>query len=171
MPALLASVLPIATDAYVYAYEARAYGIVLGCAGIVLVSWQAAAARTRRTLALFTLSASLAAAISFHYFAVLLLLPLGVGELARWWERRASDRAMWGAILASLSPLILFSPLIRRASSVVTGRFSQMSPRLVAAHYEAVLVPLLIPAVAALMLVAAAQIWVTRSGAVNEAQR
>src|SRR5580658_7440874 len=43
---LAALLLPVATQAYDYAYEARAYGLVLGFCGLMLVCWQAAADST-----------------------------------------------------------------------------------------------------------------------------
>ena len=152
---LVAFVLPIATNASLYAYEARAYGVVFGLAGVSLACWQSAADGDRRRLSLALLFLSLAAAIATHYYAVLLLGPLAVGEAIRFWSRRRADRAMWCVLVASLAPLIVLQPLIRAAPALVTGWFSYSSPRAIVETYEGVLLPLVIPAVVFLVLVGA----------------
>ena len=55
---------------------------------------------------------SLAAILSSHYYAGLLLLPLGAGELVRAYQRRKIDWPLWCVI--GLSPLVLLAyiPLI-----------------------------------------------------------
>ena len=40
----LALLVPLCTNAYYYAHEARAYALVLGCGGLSVLCWQAAAA-------------------------------------------------------------------------------------------------------------------------------
>src|SRR5262249_20830996 len=50
---------PLTTRAYYYAFEARPYGLVLGCSGLALLCWQAAAEGRRRPLALAGLALSL----------------------------------------------------------------------------------------------------------------
>lgn len=47
--ALIGAIFPILTFAWPYAFEARAYGILLGCAGFVLVCWQNAVEGRFRT--------------------------------------------------------------------------------------------------------------------------
>jgi len=64
---LVASLLPSATHAYVFAYEARPYGLILGFAGIAMVAWQRAAEGRRRVLWLLLLGTSLSAAVLCHY--------------------------------------------------------------------------------------------------------
>jgi hypothetical protein len=157
---LVASVIPIASDAYIYAYEARPYGMVLGCAGLALISWQSATSGIRRRLALSMLFASVATAMSLHYYAVLLLAPLGAGELVRAWQRRRIDWPVWWTLAATLLALVVHLPLVRAARSVATGLFSRVTPRLVADAYENVLVPLVVPAMFVLVLVAVVQAFV-----------
>ena len=149
---VFASVLPIASATYIYAYEARPYGIVLGCVGVAMVSWQAAAAGVRRAAAVPVLFASLAVAIAVHYWAVLLLIPLGVGELCRSWQRRSLDWPVWCALVGAVSPLIVFRSLIRAATVAVTNPFSQVSSRLVTEQSETVLASLAVPAIVAIVL-------------------
>jgi hypothetical protein len=117
-----------------------------------MVSWQTAAAGVRRTIAVPVLFASLAIATAVHYWAVLLLIPLGIGELCRSWQRRNLDWPVWCALVGALSPLIVFRSLIRAATVAVTGRFSQVSSRVVTEQYESMLAPLAVPAIVAIVL-------------------
>src|SRR3972149_1994188 len=75
----VAMLFPLVTIAYSYAYEARPYGLVLAFSGLPLLCWQSAAEGRYRKLSLIGLALSLAAAVSSHYYAVLLFLPLAVG--------------------------------------------------------------------------------------------
>src|SRR5579862_4637981 len=49
---IAAMTLPLLTDGFTYAAEARPYGLLLGFSGIALLAWQAAAEGKRRRLAL-----------------------------------------------------------------------------------------------------------------------
>jgi ABC-type Co2+ transport system permease subunit len=55
----VALLLPVVTEAYTYALDARAYGPLLGFCGIALVAWQAAAEDRRRVPALAVLMVSM----------------------------------------------------------------------------------------------------------------
>jgi hypothetical protein len=118
--AFTALLLPLSTGAFVYAIQARCYGIILGFCGLSLVSWQAAAEGRRRALALPVLAISLAGALVSHFYAVLLLLPYGGAELWRTARRRQIDWPMWGALcigggvgLAICYPLIVATRVYR----------------------------------------------------------
>jgi hypothetical protein len=152
---LIAFLLPMATNAYSYAYEARAYSVVLGLAGIALISWQAAVDGRKRLWSLGALFTSLSVAIACHYYASLLLVPFGIGEAARYRRRHVPDWPLWSILIASVFPLIALQPLIRAAPKLVVGWFSQLSPRAILDGYETVLVPLVIPALAILVLAGA----------------
>ena len=111
-----AMLLPFCTNAAYYMAEARPYGLVLGLTGLALVSWQSLEARSRtRIVSLAVLAASLAAAITAHYYAVLLLLPLAAGELARSRRRGSLDWPVWICLVAPLSVLLALLPLLRTA--------------------------------------------------------
>jgi Dolichyl-phosphate-mannose-protein mannosyltransferase len=112
-PALCAAAFPLVTRAYSYAFEARPYSLVLGFAGLALVSWQAVTLGTRRVLWLVCLAASLAAAVATHYYAVLVIIPLALGEATRTIVRRRLDLPVWAALAAPILPLVLHLPLIR----------------------------------------------------------
>jgi hypothetical protein len=118
---LLAAVFPIATIAYGYAYEARAYGLVLGFSAAALLCWQVAAeGGPHRRLAALGTAVSLAAAVGSHYYAVLILAPLLVGEAARWAVSRRIDWLVLGSFCGALVPLVAFAPLIADAKDYST---------------------------------------------------
>jgi 4-amino-4-deoxy-L-arabinose transferase-like glycosyltransferase len=113
---LIAMILPTVTAAGYYASEARAYALVLAFAAVALVCWQAAAAGTgHRKAALAGLAAALALATASHYYAVLVVVPLALGEITRTLRRRAVDLPVWVAFIFSALPLAAFVQLVRAA--------------------------------------------------------
>jgi hypothetical protein len=113
---LVAMLIPLVTPSYYYASEARGYGLMIGFAGLALISWQAAADGRARGLWTILLAISLAGAVSSHYYAVLILFALSSGELVRALALRRLDKPIWLAFAAPLVPLLLFLPTIRSAS-------------------------------------------------------
>ncbi len=111
----VAMLFPLVTVAQYYATEARAYALVLGFAAFALLCWRWAIEGPYRRLALAGLAASLAAAIACHYYAVLVLVPFGLGEVVRALKSRKIDWAVWAALIFSLTPLLVFLPLIESA--------------------------------------------------------
>jgi hypothetical protein len=105
---LAALLLPVATQAYEYAYEARAYGLVLAFCGLMLVAWQVAADSegARHALACAGIAFSLAAALMCHYYAALLYLPLAAGEAYRTWQQRRMAWGIWLAMFLGAAPLM-----------------------------------------------------------------
>lgn len=104
--ALVALLVPIATEAYNYAYEARSYGLELGFCGLALVSWQAATEDRRRWLASVGIAFSLMAAILCHYYALLLYIPLAGAELFRTTRSRRINWPVWLAFAAGGAPVV-----------------------------------------------------------------
>ena len=126
--ALVAVLFPIATIAYGYAYEARAYGLVLGFSAAALLCWQVAAeGGSHRLLAALGTAVSLAAAVASHYYAVLILVPLLVGEATRSTVRRRIDWLVLGSFCGALVPLVAFSSLIADAKDYSTSFWAQPS--------------------------------------------
>ncbi len=113
----VAMLLPLMMGTYYryYPTEARAYALVLGFAAFALLCWRWAIEGQHRRLALAGLAASLAAAIACHYYAVLVLVPFGLGEVVRALKSRKIDWAVWAALIFSLTPLLAFLPLIESA--------------------------------------------------------
>jgi hypothetical protein len=126
---LAALLLPVATLAYDYSYEARAYGPELAFCGLVLVSWQAAACaanaqqRLRYAAACAALAISLTGALLCQYYAVMLWVPLAGGEGWRCWKARRIHWGIWAAMVFGAAPLVWRVATIR---AVVSG-FSQVA--------------------------------------------
>jgi hypothetical protein len=150
----VAMLFPLVTKAYYYAYEARPYAIVLGLAGLSLVCWQSAAEGRCRKLSLIGLAISLAAAVSNHYYAVLLYLPLFVGEAARSIFLRRLDLPIWVASGSGMIPLLLFAPLIQQARTHSAIFWTQPHWGKMVDFYYSLLSPALLPLVAMLVLAA-----------------
>ena len=122
---LAALLLPLSTQAYDYAYEARPYGLELGFCGLMLVCWQAATESRsgRHDAACAGIALSLAGALMCQYYAALLYLPLAAGEAYRSWKMRRLDWGIWAAMFLGATPLVWKLSTIR---AVVHG-FSQTS--------------------------------------------
>jgi hypothetical protein len=110
--ALMAMLLPFASAFQAYSYEARSYAFMLGFGGIALLSWQAAAEGAGRPWSLAGLAAGIAGAVAFHYWAVLIYLPIGGAEVYRSVRRRGIDWPVWAALLAGGMSLAASLPLI-----------------------------------------------------------
>jgi hypothetical protein len=150
----VAMLFPFVTKAYYYAYEARPYGIVLGLAGLSLVCWQSAVEGHYRKFSLVGLAMSVAAAVSSHYYAVLLFLPLAVGEAARSISRRRLDLPIWVASGSGMIPLLLFAPLIQQARIHSAIFWAQPHWGKMVDLYYSLLSPALLPLVGMLVLTA-----------------
>jgi hypothetical protein len=118
----LAALFPMITAAHYFAHEARPYGLELGFAALALVCWQRATETSNRLPALVGLWLSLVAAISCHYYGVLLVLPLAFGELLRTIARRRIDFGIWTCFAGSTLPLIPMLPLILSGAKL-SGNF------------------------------------------------
>jgi hypothetical protein len=147
-----AMLFPLVTKAYDYAYEARPYGIVLGFAGLSLICWQSAVEEHYRKFSLVGLAVSIAAAVSSHYYAVLLLFPFALGEAARSFYRRRLDLPIWVALGLAMTPLLLFLPLIQRAKIHSATFWSQPHWSRILDFYYFLLTPALLALVAMLVL-------------------
>lgn len=147
-----AMLFPLATAAYDYAYEARPYGLLLGLSALSLVCWQSAAEGRRRKLSLIVLTVSLAAALSSHYYAVLIFFPLAVGEVVRSLARRRVDLAVWMAFGLATSSLLVFLPLIESSKSYSAHFWSPPRWISVPGFYYFLLGPAVLPLAAALIV-------------------
>jgi 4-amino-4-deoxy-L-arabinose transferase-like glycosyltransferase len=126
---LIAMVFPSVTAAYVYALDARSYALVLLFASLALLSWQRIASGDR--FARVGLAGALALAVASNYYAVLLLLPLGLGEAVRVARARRLDVRTLLAFGGVVVPLVAFLPLIeasRRYSAHFYGTASWRDP-------------------------------------------
>lgn len=147
----LALLIPLSTEVMYYAVEGRPYGVMLGCAGAAFFCWTQAAEGRRRALSLAGLAFSLAAAVSTHYVAVLLWVPLAAGELVRI-RRRQLDWPIWLAMALGAGPLLFFLPLIRASSQYSAHIWESAGLSAAQGTYGLLLAPLSLPLVAALVL-------------------
>jgi Dolichyl-phosphate-mannose-protein mannosyltransferase len=147
---------PLGTGAFYYAYDARPYGLVLGFAGLALLCWQSAAEksteRSSRKIWLAGLCLSLAAAVSSHYYAVLVFLPLAFGEAVRSLSSRRLDLPIWLMFILGAMPLIGFLPLIGSAMSYSSTFWSKPEWISVPKFYYFLLTPAAVPLTAMLFL-------------------
>jgi len=139
--AILATVFPLLTEAFDYAYEARPYGLVLGFCGCALWCWFEATGGSRRSLAVVGLAVSLAAALSCHYYAILAFLPLVAGEAVRSWQRRRLDLPILITFLVALAPLVVLFPLIRAGHSWTATFWAKPNLGSIMEFYRAALSP------------------------------
>ena len=146
-----AMLLPLVTAAYEYAYEARPYGVVLGFSGLSLVFWQSAADGHYRKISLIGLALALAAAVSAHYYAILLFVPLALGELACSISRRRLHLGVWVAFGSALLPLLLFLPLLESAAGYSGAFWARPNWRSLPEFYYFLLTPALLPLVSVLL--------------------
>lgn len=166
VPAAYAAVAMLAPAAggFGYATNGRPYGLALGLAGLALVAWQAAAEGRRRRPALVALAASLAAGVATHYYAVLLLVPLGLAELTRTFEAREGrpDVPVWVALACAFAPLPWLLPMMAHSRGLAQGAsWLKVEPLALIATYSHVLTSLLYP-LAALAVLLLLRPWIVR---------
>jgi 4-amino-4-deoxy-L-arabinose transferase-like glycosyltransferase len=124
----VAMLFPFATLAGQYTSEGRPYAMLLAAFGIGIVCWQAAAEGRARRLSLLGIFLTTTCGVCTHYFAALMLFPIGCAELARWWRLRRVDVAPLLAGILGLWPLAMFRPLIH-ANQVYQNHFwNKVSP-------------------------------------------
>ncbi len=149
---LAAMLFPLLTWIVRYATEARGYGLVLGFGSLALLCWLCASDGRRRACALPGLSLSLMLAVGSHYYAILLLLPLGVGELVRWLIIRRVDWAVATAFTGAVLPLALFHTAIQSAQTYSAHFWARPGWSQPFYFFPMVFRPALLPLLAALMI-------------------
>ena len=108
---------------YGYAFEARPYASVLACCCASLFCWESAIEDRFRRLALVGLSLSLNVALSSHYYAIFLFIPLMIGEVYRSFQSRRVDWPIWISMAAGAVVLIPLVPMILRVRKEFSGFF------------------------------------------------
>jgi hypothetical protein len=115
--ALAGMLLPVITLPWYYAFEARAYGILLGSAAFAIACWDTAASKSPwRKPALAGITLGLAIALSTHMMALMLALPLALGESIRSMERRRIDYPVWMSF-GLATPAVLMYPRVFQAAA------------------------------------------------------
>ena len=156
---LVAALLAVNTGAYMYATEARPYGLVMGLSALAVVCWQHASVGEPARWAAAGLGVSLAGAISSHYYAVLLLPALFLAEMAWVWEKRHIRWPIWLALAAGVSPLLIWLPLIQAARGYSGTFWAKATAGSVAEFYEFVLLPALLPVMALAFTASVLHYW------------
>jgi len=110
-----AALVPLASGAATYAWEARPYALVLGFAASAVLCFQLRADGVRPGWAVWGLALSLAAATAMHYYGVLVILPIALAETVRWRMRGTLDGGVVAALFAALVPLAVAIPLLEEA--------------------------------------------------------
>lgn len=142
-----------------WAYEARPYAVVLGFAGLALLSWQRCAGSSRSLLWPGVLALSVAGLVSTHFYAALLIVPLASAEATRWLGRRRIEWAPGLAMCAGMVPLIFWMPIVRNVRGNVAGNalhadyFAQPTMGALFQDYSWLLFPLIPALLISLILV------------------
>ena len=104
MVAVLCAALLLMTNLFqTYSVEARPYSMLVACFAFALVCYQ----RLPSTVWTLLLAVSLALAQSFHYYAVLAMVPFGLAEAAVFLKTRKFRWPVWGALCFGVLPLVL----------------------------------------------------------------
>lgn len=135
----VAALIPVFTLAHYYASEARPYGLVLGCCGLMLVCWQ----RTREVqqfsspktyLCLLGLSASFLIALLCHAFSVYLLIPFLLAESYSAIAKRRVHLATCAALLLPLAFVVpVYLPIFHSLKSF-NLRYEVLHPQISLQH-------------------------------------
>jgi hypothetical protein len=128
--AILAMAVPLLTASFRYSVEGRPYGLLLGLYALSLLCWQIATIDDNiprsRILPLAGLTLSIALAITSHYFGVLILIPVSLGELSRTYIRRRLDFGVLTALALGLASVAFILPfqhalMVYRQHYYITG--------------------------------------------------
>jgi hypothetical protein len=118
LAALTAALLPGAMNSWPYVYEARGYALTMACSAAALHGWLEAAAGRRVRLNLAILALALAAGMWTHYYFVLAVIPIALGEAVRQATERRFDMRPWAAIAAAGLIALPLWPLVRSSSAL-----------------------------------------------------
>ena len=115
--AIIAMAFPLLTASFRYSVEGRPYGLLLGLYALSLLCWQLATLDdgiTRsRILPLTGLTLAIALAITSHYFGVLILIPVSLGEFFRILIRKRLDMGVLTALILGLASVGILLPFQR----------------------------------------------------------
>ena len=90
-------------------------------------------------------ASALASAVSVHYYAVLIFLPLAVAEAGRWWLQGKPSWPVWVAFLVGALPLIAYLPLIRSATTYSRNVLGMPTIGAINDFFAVMLIPALAP--------------------------
>jgi hypothetical protein len=129
--ALVGMIFPMLTFAWPYAFEARAYGVVLGAAAITLVAWQNVGLNYRRTASLIAIAVGLATVLGTQAMMAVVAIPFALGEVVRSIDRRRIDWGVWVAFAASMPVMVVYPIVLARMWEIdvegLQAKFSNLS--------------------------------------------
>ena len=124
----------------VFASEGRAYGLVVGLAGVSLFLWSLAAERRNRRVTLPLLAASVAAMTALHYFAIFFPACLFVAQLVDARAERKLDVPLAIAVLAPAAIVIaVHYPFIAATHRYIGHMWSPASLSSITTSYKSLL--------------------------------
>jgi uncharacterized membrane protein len=107
------------------AEDARPYGLMFGCAALALLCWDRIGGPGPRRLAWsLAFVVSLAALFSTHFYSILVLLPLGLGELSRWILNRKVAWLTVACVAVGLLPFLAWLPILLSVSREYMGGYT-----------------------------------------------
>jgi hypothetical protein len=113
--ALGCAAMPLITVLYqVFTVEARPYLLLTACTAIAMVCYQHAPSKPWLAM----MGIALALALTFHYYAVFVLVPFGLAELAFVLRTRQIRFGVWFAVIFAVTPLLLFWPLLSQLHEI-----------------------------------------------------
>jgi hypothetical protein len=140
------------TEAWRYALEARAYGLTLGLGAAAWYAWSEAAAGRSPARHWTIMSAAVALGVWAHYYAILVALPIVVGEIVRQAARRRVDWRPWAALAAAAVATLPLLPLVLNASAQRATFWARPQTIDVAGIYAFLRAGFELPAIAAVLL-------------------
>ncbi len=93
-----------------YGYEARSYAVYFMLAALSLWLW--ACTSNDDLWAALAFGGTLFFAVTVHYYAVLLLVPYALFELAHWKAGQRPSRKLIAGVVGTVLPVLLFLPVI-----------------------------------------------------------
>jgi len=136
---LVAMLMPLATVAYEFSYEARGYSLLLGFVALAVLCWQQAGERRWRTVAILGFGAGVNAGILSHYYTVFLLPAIAAAEAVRSLRCKSWSPGIWLAMCSPVIPLMAFLPVIKTASGYAATFWGKASLSEIHRYYESIL--------------------------------
>jgi hypothetical protein len=103
---------------FLYAPEARPYGLLLAFFALTLISWDSISSSTsRRERALAGIALGNSGMMLSHVLAPFSILPFCIAELFRNWRARKIDWPVWAALLLPLGCAASYIPFLKRVEA------------------------------------------------------
>jgi hypothetical protein len=142
--AIIAMAVPILSACFRYSVEARPYGLLFGFYALSLLCWQIATEDDSptntiprsRILPLAGLTLSIALAITSHYFGVLILIPVSLGELSLILIRKRLDFGVLASLILGLASIGLILPFQHAVMAYRQHYYTGVTPDRISESYR-----------------------------------